>query len=200
MRPELGAFTTAKKPRWAVLISGRGSNLAALLELLDEVEIRVVMSSSAQAQGLLRARRAGVPARLTPFIEGSKKIDWTALSNSLKSFGVSHIFLAGFMKVVPAGFIAEWRGRILNLHPSILPSYPGLKSIERAHVDRADLGATVHDVVEDVDAGRVICQRRTLKADEIATYNLATAEFLVHVDEQRLIREAIRRWPIEPAS
>jgi phosphoribosylglycinamide formyltransferase-1 len=98
------------------------------------------------------------------------------------------------MKVIPASFVNLWQGRIVNLHPSILPAYPGLESIERAYRDGHDLGLTVHEVTAEVDAGRVICQRRCLKAAIVNEYSLATAEFLVHVDEQRAVKEAIVRW------
>lgn len=180
--------------RWAVLISGRGSNLAALLELREEIDIRLVVSSSAQAYGLLRARRTGVPTQLTPFVSGTKKIDWTELNRVLRAHGITHIFLAGFMKIVPESFVAEWRGRIVNLHPSLLPKYPGLKSIERAYEAGDSIGITVHEVNEEVDAGDVICQRRCLNAAEVREYSLREVEFFVHVDEQRTVKEVARRW------
>ena len=192
-----------RRPVWAVLISGRGSNLGALLELREEIDIRLVVSSNARAPGLLRAKRAGVPTALTPTVPatsagakpGARKIDWPALRAQLRTAGVTHVFLAGFMKIVPPSFVASFApGHIVNLHPSLLPSYPGLNSIERAHADGAAIGVTVHEVVEEVDAGKVILQRRTLTTTELRAYSLAQAEFLVHVDEQRLIKEAIRRW------
>jgi formyltetrahydrofolate-dependent phosphoribosylglycinamide formyltransferase len=185
------------RKKWAVMISGRGSNLAALLELRSHVDIRLVVSSNPEAHGLLRAKRAGVPTALTPFKTDSKgktRIDWLKLDELLRSRGVTNVFLAGFMKVIPASFVNLWQGRIVNLHPSILPAYPGLESIERAYRDGHDLGLTVHEVTAEVDAGRVICQRRCLKAAIVNEYSLATAEFLVHVDEQRAVKEAIVRW------
>lgn len=182
------------RKRWAVLISGRGSNLAAVLDLGDEVDVRLVVSSSPTAYGLLRARRAGVPTAWTPQVTGSKKIDWPALDSLIRSRGVTHIFLAGFMKIVPASFIQKWDGRIINLHPSLLPSYPGLNSIERAHQEGAAMGVTVHEVTPEVDAGAMICQRRSLNENEVRGYSLCDSEFLVHLDEQRVVKEAIRRW------
>lgn len=181
-------------PRWGVLISGRGSNLGALLELGDEFDARIVISSSPTAYGLTRARRHGVPCATAPLLPNSKKIDWQALDDLLVARGVTHVFLAGFMKIVPADFVSRWAGRILNLHPSILPSYPGLQSIQRAHADRADVGVTIHEVDEGVDTGSMLSQRRCLKAHEVSEYSLDLTEFLVHVDEQRLVREAVRKW------
>ncbi len=179
---------------WGVLISGRGSNLAAILELREEIDVRVVFSSRADAEGRLKARRAGVRDALVPTVAGSKKTDWLKLDHELCELGVTHVFLAGFMKVVPEVFIARWRGRILNLHPSLLPAYAGLESIERAHKDRAPIGVSVHQVIEAVDAGEMVHQRQTLTGDESSLLSLAECEFLVHVDEQRMVKESIRRW------
>lgn len=182
------------QPRWAVLISGRGSNLAALLEWREEIDIRLVMSSSAKACGILRARRAGVPVETTPLVPGTKKIDWPAVIRRIEESGATHVFLAGFMKLVPEELINRFSpGRIVNLHPSLLPAYPGLKSIERAYYDGAELGCTVHDVILEVDSGKVLCQRRTLRKEDIAQYGFEQVEFLLHVDEQRIVREVIRR-------
>lgn len=192
------------RKRWGVLISGRGSNLAALLETRDEVDLRLVVSSSPTAYGLLRARRAGVAVAATPLVlnpaTGKKKIDWTALDQVLRKAGVTHIFLAGFMKVIPASFVEAWAGRIVNLHPSILPEYPGLNSIERAFHDGAAIGLTVHEVTAEVDAGKIISQRRSLNPHEIREYSLDAVEFQIHVDEQRAVKEAIRRWSNWPMS
>jgi phosphoribosylglycinamide formyltransferase 1 len=183
--------------RWGVLISGRGSNLGALLDARDGTyEVGLVLSSSAQAYGLLRARRAGVRAELTPLIPGTRKIDWVALHQLLLQARVTHVFLAGFMKIVPESFLARWERRILNLHPSLLPAYPGLNSIERAHREGAALGVTVHEVIKDVDAGRLVCQRRCLNEQEVREYSLGSSELLMHIDEQRVIKEAIRRWKV----
>jgi phosphoribosylglycinamide formyltransferase-1 len=183
-----------RKPRWVVLISGRGSNLAALLEVREEIDIRLVVSSSAAALGLLRAKRAGVPTYVAPLVSGTKKLDWNRIDKLLVEHAVTHIFLAGFMKIVPAGFVKKWQERIVNLHPSLLPAYPGLESIQRAHADRAAIGLTVHKVNELVDDGEVICQRKTLNSELAEALDLESTEFFVHVDEQRVIKEAIRRW------
>lgn len=191
------------RARWAVMISGRGSNLASLLECREEIDIRLVVSSSAEATGLLRAKRAGVPTEVTPMMAGSKpgtrKIDWDATIGLIDRSGANHLFLAGFMKLVPAKLIERFSpGRIVNLHPSLLPAYPGLKSIERAYADRHDLGCTVHEVIEEVDAGKVLCRRRTLAGGDCGSVRAESAEFLVHVDEQRIVREVFRRWRGRP--
>lgn len=188
------------RPRWAALISGRGSNLAKLLSHLDEIDVRVVVSSDAGAQGLCKAKRAGVPIMLTPTtksLTGKPKIDWDELSRNLRDRGVTHIVLAGFMKIVPAKFVSEWHNRIVNLHPSILPAYPGLDSIERAHSDKHSVGVTVHIVNELVDAGEILSQRTSVAAELTSKMTLSEAEFFVHVDEQRLLSDVVRRFPYD---
>ncbi len=172
---------------WAVLISGRGSNLSALLDYPDEIPVSIVVSSKAGVDGLLKARRAGVPTLVL-----ERKIDWPGLTALLRASGVTHICLAGFMRIVPAAFVAEWRGHIVNLHPSLLPKYPGLESIAVAHAAGDEIGVTVHEVDEGVDTGRVILQRRSLLSDEARAYPLALAEFMVHVTEQRLLTRVVR--------
>lgn len=180
--------------RWGILISGRGSNLAALLETREHNDIRLVVSSKSTAYGLLRARRAGVPTALTPLKPGTKRIDWLALDSLLREAGVTHIFLAGFMKVLPSDFVERWAGRMINLHPSLLPLYPGLESIERAHADGTAIGITIHEVTAEVDAGEILLQRRSVDSNAARRMSLEQAEFLVHVDEQRAVKEAIERW------
>jgi phosphoribosylglycinamide formyltransferase-1 len=184
--------------RWGVLISGRGSNLGALIDARETggdsyFDLRLVLSSSPTAVGLLRAKRAGVQTELVPLISGSKKVDWEALDLRLRAAGISHLFLAGFMKIVPASFVERWKGRILNLHPSLLPEYPGLHSIEKAHADGAPLGLTVHEVNEEVDAGRIVLQRR-IAGSAPTKLALEAAETFVHIDEQRAVKEAVEKW------
>lgn len=178
------------RARWAVLISGRGSNLSALLddhENSSVASIALVVSSKARVDGVFKARRAGVPVHVL-----EKKINWQALTELLQSRGVTHICLAGFMRIVPPAFVASFRGRIVNLHPSLLPKYPGLESISLAHAAGDDLGVTVHEVDEGVDTGRIILQRRSLKSAEARGYSLDLVEFQVHVTEQRLLTRVVR--------
>lgn len=169
--------------RWAVFISGTGSNLGALLDLRSEVDIRLVISSSKKALGLLKARRSGVPTLVL-----DRPINWKQLLEKLNQYSINAIFLAGFMKVVPAEFIKNFSGLILNLHPSLLPEYPGLESIKRAYEDQANMGCTIHHVVPEVDAGPIIRQKKTSR------YNsLEDSEFAVHIAEQSLVREVVLR-------
>jgi phosphoribosylglycinamide formyltransferase-1 len=188
----------AESVRWAVFISGRGSNLARLLDQRDEIDIRLVLSSSADAPGFFRARRAGVPALVTPTKTATSKVahpmDWLELDRILRERLITHICLAGFMKIVPAHFIEKWRGRIVNLHPSLLPAYPGLDSIAKSHADAQSMGLTVHEVVAQVDQGPIIFQRLTLQAGEAAKLSLGNASFQIHRDEQRVLSAVLRTW------
>ncbi len=175
------------RARWAVLISGRGSNLSALLADPDEISIVLVISSKPSVDGVFKARRAGIPVHVL-----DKKIDWAELSSLLSTRGVTHVCLAGFMRIIPPDFVTAWRGRLVNLHPSMLPKYPGLDSISLAHSAGDEIGVTVHEVDEGVDSGPIILQRRSLKSREARGYPLALAEFYVHLTEQQLLTRAMR--------
>lgn len=180
--------------RWAIFISGRGSNLSCLLDMvcaqgIGAHQLALVVSNSPEAYGLLRAKRSGVPT-----LTLARPLNWEALHAALVERQITHVFLLGFMRVVPPSFLAKWEGRIVNLHPSLLPLYPGLHSIERAFHDQASLGASIHDVVAEVDAGQIFAQRTSLRAEDIHRYSLDEAEFLVHLDEQKLVQAAWLRW------
>lgn len=175
--------------RWAVFISGRGSNLQALLDQSALQEIRWVLSSKESAPGLLRAKRAGVPSAVLP-----KKIDWDGLDLELRKRGITDLFLAGFMKLAPASFVEKWEGRILNVHPSLLPSYPGLQAFEKSYEERQEMGVTVHIVTSEMDAGPRLVQKCFMKAKEQERVCLRDASYLLSQTEQRLVREVSVRW------
>ena len=170
-----------RRSKWAIFVSGTGSNLSALLETRDRIDIALVVSSRNDALALVRARRAGVATLILP-----KKIDWPALLDELNRREITHIFLAGFMRIVPAEFLEDFSGKVFNIHPSILPSYPGLNSLERAYEDRAELGCTVHEVVPEVDAGPI-----RLQAKVVRSQSLSRTELSLHIAEHRLVRKAV---------
>lgn len=145
--------------RVAVLISGRGSNMRALIERASGYEVALVASNKPDAAGLDYARSAGVE---TWAIEskGMDKQQWDrTLSGILDQHGIGTIALAGFMRILSPWFIEEWRGRILNIHPSLLPKYRGLDTHRRA-IEAGDAlsGCSVHLVTEELDAGEVLGQ------------------------------------------
>ena len=102
----------------------------------------LVVSSNPRAYGLLRAKRRSVPT----MVFDNKVTKWTELIDTLKSFGIENIMLAGFMKILPKEFVKAFEGRIFNIHPSVLPDYPGIKSIEKAFNDNKHSGCSLHRV------------------------------------------------------
>ena len=175
---------TMKRKKWAVFISGTGSNLAAILDCRSDIDVVLVVSSTRKAYGCLRARREGVPCYVM-----KNKEDWTSVQERLVESGVELIFLAGFMRIVPAPFLKKWEGRMANVHPSLLPEFPGTHSIERAFERGSPLGVTIHEVIAEVDQGPTILQRRSpsLKSE-------SDSEFLVHLNEHRMVREVVLKW------
>lgn len=152
------------RKRVAVLISGRGSNLQALLDAeQDAYEIVVVVSNVPGAAGLDRARAAGVDALTLdhkPFGEDREAFE-RALHALLAARDVELIALAGFMRVLTPYFVNAWSGRLINIHPSLLPKFPGTKTHARAlAAGEREHGCTVHLVTEDVDAGEILGQAR----------------------------------------
>jgi phosphoribosylglycinamide formyltransferase-1 len=146
----------ADKDRLAVLISGRGSNMRALIERADGYEIVLVASNKYHAPGLDAARALGVP---TFAFEGSRDAFEAALGRSLGDHQVGTIALAGYMRLLSPAFIAQWRGRILNIHPSLLPKHKGLDTHSRViAAGETVTGCTVHLVSDELDSGEVIAQ------------------------------------------
>ncbi len=152
------------KRRVAVLISGRGSNLQALLDAeQDAYEIALVVSNVPGAGGLERARAKGVTALTLDHKPYGKNRE--AFERDLDALLIQHnvelVALAGFMRVLTPFFVNAWAGRLINIHPSLLPKFPGTKTHERVlEAGESEHGATVHLVVEEVDAGEIIGQAR----------------------------------------
>lgn len=147
-------------PKVAILISGRGSNMQALVEAAgDAYEVVVVASDKPEAPGLAWARARGVPTfALSPKGIGKPAYE-AALDAALREAGAEVIALAGYMRLLSDEFVAKWRGRIVNIHPSLLPKYKGLDTHARA-LAAGDVaaGASVHVVTEELDAGEVLAQ------------------------------------------
>jgi formyltetrahydrofolate-dependent phosphoribosylglycinamide formyltransferase len=145
-----------------ILISGRGSNMMALVEHAgDAYEVVVVASDKPEAPGLIWAREHGIPTfALSP--KGIGKLAYeAAISAALREAGTEIIALAGYMRLLSDEFVAEWRGRIINIHPSLLPKYKGLDTHARAiAAGDEEAGCSVHIVTEELDAGEVLGQAR----------------------------------------
>ena len=143
--------------RVAILISGRGSNMRALIEQARGYQVVLVGSNKPLAEGLDHARTAGIPT-WTWDNKGvpRERLDAT-LSDALREHRIGTVALAGYMRLLSHGFVQQWRGRIVNIHPSLLPKYRGLDTHARAIAagDRVS-GCTVHLVTEELDAGEII--------------------------------------------
>ena len=150
--------------RIAVLISGRGSNLQALLDAAADPdypgEIALVISNRPKAEGLQRAVKAGVQVEVINQKDFETREDFdAALHDALKTAKIDFVCLAGFMRVLTGGFVSDWRGRMINIHPSLLPAFEGLHVHERMIEMGVKLaGCTVHFVSAEVDSGPIIGQ------------------------------------------
>jgi phosphoribosylglycinamide formyltransferase 1 len=153
------------KKRVAVLISGRGSNMTALIEAARgkdyPAEIALVVSNHAEAQGLARARDAGIATAIVdhaPFGDDREAFE-RALHAQLQAHRIDLVCLAGFMRLLTPWFVTRWSGRMLNIHPALLPQFKGLDTHRRAlEAGVKRHGATVHFVVAEMDSGPVVAQ------------------------------------------
>jgi phosphoribosylglycinamide formyltransferase 1 len=167
------------KRRVAILISGRGSNMAALIQAAGAAdfpaEIVAVISNRADAGGLEKAQASGVPTvtiESTPFGKDRAAFE-TALQSALDQHKVDLICLGGFMRLFTAEFVQRWYGRMLNIHPSLLPSFPGIDPHGQALRAGVKIsGATVHFVIPETDAGPILMQ------GAVAVFEGDTAETL----------------------
>ena len=153
-----------RRLRTAILISGRGSNMMALVEAARDpaypAEVACVVSNRADAKGLAFAAANGIAAKVIDHKAYPERAAFEdALDRYLRSMNVEIIALAGFMRVLTARFIAGWDGRMINIHPSLLPAYKGLHTHERALADGATShGCSVHLVTPELDGGPVLLQ------------------------------------------
>jgi len=152
------------RTRVGVLISGRGSNLQALIDATKSrdypIAIACVVSNVAGAEGLRRAERAGVVTHVVPHTAyGSREAFDDAMDQILCSRDVAFVCLAGFMRVLSVSFVQKWRGRLINIHPSLLPGFKGL-NVHRRIIDSGVRisGCSVHFVVPELDSGPIIAQ------------------------------------------
>jgi len=178
----------------AVLISGEGSNLQALLDLVhgkDGIEIVGVASSRAEARGLERAERAGVETAIFALADQpDRALRDQALGDWLEERGTRLVVLAGFMELLTPAFIRRFAGRIVNVHPALLPAFPGLGAIDQALEHGVKVaGVTVHFVDEGVDSGPIVLQ----ESFELPYHrDIAAIEQHFHEVEHRLLPRAVR--------
>jgi phosphoribosylglycinamide formyltransferase-1 len=185
----------------AVLVSGEGTTMEALAEAIQgghlPARILLVLSDRPHAPAIERARRHGIPTEVLPF-RGAVEAEWVArVDERLRARGVELVVLAGFLAILPARFVALWEGRIINLHPALLPKYGG-KGFYGHHVFEAILasgdpetGISVHLVTAEVDRGPVLEQRRLPVLSGETPDSLRTR---VHPLEVAALQEVIRRF------
>jgi len=195
----------SSKTKLGVLLSGRGSNMVAIAERIADgrlpgAEIAVVISNVAQAPGLAEAERRGLKT-LVLESRGTKRADHdAAVAAALRQHGVEWVILAGYMRLLSPEFVRAFPQRILNIHPSLLPSFPGLDAQHQAFDYGVKIaGCTVHFVDEQLDHGVIILQRTVTVADDDTADTLAAK---ILREEHQAYSEAIARllrggWKIE---
>jgi phosphoribosylglycinamide formyltransferase-1 len=191
MEENSGAFR-----RLAVLISGRGSNLQSIIDAIAagslDATIAIVLSNRADAPGLMHARAAGLEALyLAPRDYPDRDAYDRAIVEVLRARGVGFVCLAGYMRVVGPSLLEAFPHRILNIHPSLLPAFPGLQAQRQAleHGVRIS-GATVHFVSAELDAGPIVMQAAVPVRDDDTVETLSTR---ILIEEHRIYPEAIGR-------
>ena len=184
------------KRRVAILISGRGSNMAALIDAAKApdfpAEIVTVISNRADAGGLEKAAAGGIPTEVIeskPFGKDRAAFE-AAVQRALDEKNVELICLAGFMRLFTAEFVQRWYGKMLNIHPSLLPSFPGIDPAAQALKAGVKIsGATVHFVIPETDAGPIVMQGAVAVRDDDTPETLAARILTV---EHRIYPAALR--------
>ena len=172
-----------------VLVSGEGTNLQALID--EGLPIAAVASNRSEAQGLARAERAGIATGVFPLDEyaGREERD-AAMADWLASNGVEWVVLAGYMHLLRPSFLDRFPERVINVHPALLPKFPGAHAIEEAlAAGERETGATVHYVDEGVDTGPVIVQERVSVEDDDTVESLRAR---IQAVEHRLLPRVVR--------
>ena len=179
-----------------VLLSGEGSNLQAIIDQIEagtvKAEISAVISNRADANGLNRAEKSGIPAVVLEHTHFADRVGFDqSLAQIIESFKPDLIVLAGFMRILTEGFVEQFQGKLINIHPSLLPKYTGLNTHKRA-LENGDKehGATVHYVITELDAGEIILQGVVPIRDGDTVDDLAKR---VHEIEHQLYPQAIRQ-------
>lgn len=182
--------------RIVVLISGQGSNLQALIDAerngeLNGGHIVAVISNRGEAFGLERARKAGIPTEVISHKDFPERADFdAALMARIDAYRPDLVVLAGFMRILTPAFVHHYAGRLINIHPSLLPKYPGMNTHARAiEAGEAEHGATVHFVTEGVDEGPIILQGRVPVLPDDTPQTLQQR---VHAIEHKIYPEAVR--------
>lgn len=174
-----------------ILISGRGSNMEAMLAAQLPVEIAAVISNRSDAAGLATAQRAGIATAVVDHKPHPSRESFDAeLAATIDRFAPDLVILAGFMRILTPGFVAHYAGRLLNIHPSLLPSFPGLHTHQRAIEQGVRIhGCTVHFVTAELDHGPIVVQAAVAVRPDDTESSLAAR---VLAEEHRIYPQAVR--------
>ncbi|WP_400767667.1 phosphoribosylglycinamide formyltransferase [Methylosinus sporium] len=193
----------SRRLRTAILISGRGSNMDALIEAARApdfpAEIALVVSNRPEAAGLAKAKAAGIAvAAVDHKIYAGREEFERSLQIVLETHRIEFLCLAGFMRLLTPWFIGQWRGQMLNIHPALLPSFRGLHTHERALADGVKIhGCTVHFVVPEMDEGPIVAQSAVAVLDSDTPDSLAARvleqEHLLYPRALRLVASGVVR-------
>lgn len=187
--------------RVAVFISGGGSCLQTLLDLPEFQNISLVVTNQKNILGELKARRCGVEvvymttqSKSLHHTQKNASMSFDQLHQILKKKRIQKVFLAGFMKIIPESFLELWKNQIFNIHPSLLPQFKGLNAFEKAFDAHSDIGATIHHVIPEMDAGEIVLQMKSSKAQQGLNRN--DSNLFLRRSEQHLIREYSQKGSI----
>ena len=175
--------------RLVVLLSGSGSNLQAIIDACQSgyinAEVAAVISNKADAYGLTRAKHAGIATQVLDHKQFASREEYdVALGQLISDFTPDLVVLAGFMRILTPSLVQKFKGKMLNIHPSLLPKYQGLNTHQRAiDANDAEHGVSVHFVTEELDGGPVVCQARVPILPDDTAESLAKR---VHMQEHKL--------------
>ncbi len=184
------------KKKIAVLISGSGSNLQALIDAAAAAdypaEIVVVISNKAEAYGLIRAKNSGIATHVINHKDyDSREAFDNEIQRILLGYGVDIVCLAGFMRMLSPQFVNRWPGKMLNIHPSLLPAFKGAHAVHDALAAGAkETGCTVHFVTEEMDAGPIVLQAQVPVLPSDSEKTLLER---IHAEEHRIYPLALRK-------
>ena len=176
-----------RKSRIALFFSGSGSTVQAMLDQIEMENIVIAISSKKLAPGRIRAKRSGVAEKFFSF-----PADFDQVLEFLIQQKITAILLLGFMKFIPESFLKKWNafgGSIYNIHPSLLPNFKGLNAFERSFEAKGDLGASIHVVWPELDAGPVLFRKKIISSDQIGKTTLACAKTWLRAGEQSMLRK-----------
>jgi phosphoribosylglycinamide formyltransferase-1 len=177
-----------------VLISGNGSNLQAIIDAIDNklwpIEIKAVISNKADAYGLQRAQTANIPTAVISHKDYDSRENFDhALQQMIDQYQPKLVVLAGFMRILTPGFVQHYAGKMINIHPSLLPKFKGLETHQRALETQEKIhGCTVHYVTEELDSGNIIAQ---MECEITPADTVESLQEKVHALEHQLLPEVI---------